>query len=259
MGFGRALVCMLVAALAGDLDDTYERSVYAYEPVYCYQSLGAVSCYRQPQQRDARRRRSPWSGTIQVSATGAGGESGGGAAAEDRPLFARSGAGSSAARQHNHHREDNVDSWKRYLPLLTPSSSVRPSWRRRFCSSRPEQPPWKRRRGALTPPGRWPRAFARSRHRRSSDAAEAEELRRVGKGVVRQNGDRSQRHRLQTALHIAGQIEAEMFGAAGGDEQGGIGRLVLDELTAEGIADFIRRLADAKGRRRRRLLGATPS
>jgi hypothetical protein len=36
-------------------ESAYERSVTDYEPVYCYQSLGGVTCHRQPNHRDARR------------------------------------------------------------------------------------------------------------------------------------------------------------------------------------------------------------
>tara|TARA_R110001599_G_scaffold122268_1_gene294033 strand:- start:248 stop:802 length:555 start_codon:yes stop_codon:yes gene_type:complete len=35
--------------------DEYERQVHAWEPVYCYQSLGAAECYRTPKHADARR------------------------------------------------------------------------------------------------------------------------------------------------------------------------------------------------------------
>jgi hypothetical protein len=57
MGFGRVLAATLLASLAActSYESAYERSVYEYEPVYCYQSLAAVSCYRKPQARDARR------------------------------------------------------------------------------------------------------------------------------------------------------------------------------------------------------------
>lgn len=57
MGFERVLAGLFLALLAGctSYESAYERRVYDYEPVYCYQSLGAVSCYREPRPRDARR------------------------------------------------------------------------------------------------------------------------------------------------------------------------------------------------------------
>jgi hypothetical protein len=33
----------------------YEEGVYEYEPTYCYQSLGGVSCHTEPNHRDERR------------------------------------------------------------------------------------------------------------------------------------------------------------------------------------------------------------
>ena len=33
----------------------YEEGVYDYEPVYCYQSIGAVECYAAPKFRDEKR------------------------------------------------------------------------------------------------------------------------------------------------------------------------------------------------------------
>ena len=33
----------------------YEAAVEEFEPVYCYQSLGGVSCYKKPNFRDERR------------------------------------------------------------------------------------------------------------------------------------------------------------------------------------------------------------
>jgi len=35
--------------------DGYEKSVYAMEPVYCYQSLGKAQCFKEPRHRDERR------------------------------------------------------------------------------------------------------------------------------------------------------------------------------------------------------------
>lgn len=57
MGFGRVLAWLLLAMLCActSYESAYVRSVYNYEPVYCYQSLGTVSCYREPRPRDARR------------------------------------------------------------------------------------------------------------------------------------------------------------------------------------------------------------
>ena len=36
-------------------ESAYEKAVYDDEPVYCYQSLGAVDCYRKPYRRDDAR------------------------------------------------------------------------------------------------------------------------------------------------------------------------------------------------------------
>ncbi len=33
----------------------YEKAVYDFEPVYCYQSIGGVECYKTPKHRDERR------------------------------------------------------------------------------------------------------------------------------------------------------------------------------------------------------------
>ena len=57
MGRGRVVGGLLLSVLGActSYESAYERSVYDYEPLYCYQSLGAVSCYRQPKQTDARR------------------------------------------------------------------------------------------------------------------------------------------------------------------------------------------------------------
>lgn len=57
MGCGRVLAGLLLVILGActSYESAYERTVYDYEPTYCYQTLAAVSCYRQPQPRDARR------------------------------------------------------------------------------------------------------------------------------------------------------------------------------------------------------------
>ncbi|MFO1154865.1 MAG: hypothetical protein U1E42_14575 [Rhodospirillales bacterium] len=60
-GLAGRLVAPLVAVatlLTGgctSYESAYERSVTDYEPIYCYQSLGGVTCHRQPDHRDARR------------------------------------------------------------------------------------------------------------------------------------------------------------------------------------------------------------
>ena len=33
----------------------YEKAVYDYEPVYCYQTIGAVQCFKEPNHRDEKR------------------------------------------------------------------------------------------------------------------------------------------------------------------------------------------------------------
>ena len=35
--------------------DAYEEAVYDHEPVYCYQSLAAVQCFKEPQHHDKLR------------------------------------------------------------------------------------------------------------------------------------------------------------------------------------------------------------
>ena len=46
-------VCLLVGA-CGYVSE-YEKGVYDYEPVYCYQSIGGVECFKEPKHRDERR------------------------------------------------------------------------------------------------------------------------------------------------------------------------------------------------------------
>jgi hypothetical protein len=36
-------------------ESEYEKGVYDYEPLYCYQTIGAVDCRREPHHRDAAR------------------------------------------------------------------------------------------------------------------------------------------------------------------------------------------------------------
>jgi hypothetical protein len=49
-----ALAVGLLVAACGYVD-RYEEGVYAYEPTYCYKSIGTVRCYREPFHRDQRR------------------------------------------------------------------------------------------------------------------------------------------------------------------------------------------------------------
>lgn len=46
-------VCLVLGA-CGYVSE-YEKGVYDYEPVYCYQSLGGVQCFDTPNHRDERR------------------------------------------------------------------------------------------------------------------------------------------------------------------------------------------------------------
>ena len=47
------LCASFLALLSGcGFVDKYEESVHQMEPIYCYQSLGAVECLRQPYRRD---------------------------------------------------------------------------------------------------------------------------------------------------------------------------------------------------------------
>jgi hypothetical protein len=52
-----ALAVFAVFAVSGCVayETAYEKAVYDDEPVYCYQSLGAVDCYRRPNRRDDAR------------------------------------------------------------------------------------------------------------------------------------------------------------------------------------------------------------
>lgn len=52
-----ALAVLAILALPGCIsyESAYERAVYDDEPVYCYQSLGSVDCYRSPNRRDDMR------------------------------------------------------------------------------------------------------------------------------------------------------------------------------------------------------------
>jgi hypothetical protein len=51
-----AKVIALLVALSGcGYVDAYEEAVYDREPLYCYQSLGTVQCFKEPQHHDERR------------------------------------------------------------------------------------------------------------------------------------------------------------------------------------------------------------
>jgi hypothetical protein len=50
-----ALAALLCAAACTSFESEYEKGVYDYEPLYCYQTLGGVDCHRKPHQRDAAR------------------------------------------------------------------------------------------------------------------------------------------------------------------------------------------------------------
>jgi len=52
-----ALAAFAILAAGGctSYESAYERAVYDAEPVYCYQSLGAVDCHRTPHRRDDAR------------------------------------------------------------------------------------------------------------------------------------------------------------------------------------------------------------
>jgi hypothetical protein len=50
-----ALIALLCLAGCTSFESEYEKGVYDYEPLYCYQTLGGVDCHRQPHHRDAAR------------------------------------------------------------------------------------------------------------------------------------------------------------------------------------------------------------
>ncbi|MGF1639965.1 MAG: hypothetical protein ACFCUO_03360 [Rhodospirillales bacterium] len=51
---GAAVAASMVAGCGGDRS-RYEAGVSDYDPVYCYRTLGGVSCFDTPRHRDARR------------------------------------------------------------------------------------------------------------------------------------------------------------------------------------------------------------
>jgi hypothetical protein len=50
-----ALVALLSLPGCTPFESEYEKGVYDYEPLYCYQTLGGVDCHRKPNYRDAAR------------------------------------------------------------------------------------------------------------------------------------------------------------------------------------------------------------
>jgi hypothetical protein len=61
MRAGTEVALLLGFALVECLDactgyeSEYEKGVYDYEPVYCYQTIGGVDCHREPRHRDSAR------------------------------------------------------------------------------------------------------------------------------------------------------------------------------------------------------------
>ena len=52
----KGMIFVVAAALGGcSYVDSYEEAVYDREPLYCYQSLASVECYRTPDQTDEKR------------------------------------------------------------------------------------------------------------------------------------------------------------------------------------------------------------
>ncbi len=51
---GATVVFGLVLSACGHVDE-YEKHVHDWEPVYCYKSLAATACYREPKHADNRR------------------------------------------------------------------------------------------------------------------------------------------------------------------------------------------------------------
>ena len=50
-----ALLALPVILSACSYVSEYEKGVYDYEPVYCYQSIGAIQCFDAPRFRDEKR------------------------------------------------------------------------------------------------------------------------------------------------------------------------------------------------------------
>ena len=122
-----ALAAFAILGLSGcvSYESAYEKAIYDDEPVYCYQSLGAVDCYRKPYRRDdarlvnyygpapARTRPPKLPPAAELQAP---------PAAEEAPN-AQPPAGAQAARGYadpgGGGDETTEETWKHWLPLIS--------------------------------------------------------------------------------------------------------------------------------------------
>ncbi|MFO1129529.1 MAG: hypothetical protein U1E66_13980 [Rhodospirillales bacterium] len=131
-------VVLLLTGGCTSYESAYEREVTDYEPVYCYQSLAAVTCHREPDHRDSRRlvnyygpAPSKYEAPEQAEAARPAAPPKGGKAVRDaepqvaaaEPADDKDGKGETIATAKDGTkvvvvREDGGD-WRYYLPFLT--------------------------------------------------------------------------------------------------------------------------------------------
>ncbi len=127
-----AVVALAVLLTAGctSYELAYERAVTDYEPVYCYQSLGGVTCHREPNHRDARRlvnyygpAPSKYEAPERPDPAEPAPPPDGGAAVRDpepKPQAVRPGSAPTAVAPANAvAARDEGGDWRYYLPFLT--------------------------------------------------------------------------------------------------------------------------------------------
>ncbi len=122
MGPCRVFLGCLLALLAGctSYESAYERGVYDYEPTYCYQSLAAVTCHREPQPRDARRLVNYYGPAPSKYDPPEAAEPADPQAPPERSRFVLDPEPDPAGEGiPGYLVEDDRDDWKRYLPILT--------------------------------------------------------------------------------------------------------------------------------------------
>jgi hypothetical protein len=117
-------ISLLVFILAGCMsyESAYEEAVYDEEPIYCYQSLAAVDCYRKPDRRSDSRlvnyygpapgRTRPPKLQPAIELQAPPGEAG----QADQPLVQPA-----AADEQTRSADDanSADDWKDWLPLIS--------------------------------------------------------------------------------------------------------------------------------------------
>lgn len=126
-----ALVALAFLGACTSFESEYEKGVYDYEPLYCYQTLGGVDCHRRPHHRDAARlvnyygpapgkykpskppEESPLRAPPKVSAEASPGPASSAAASTDAQDASDAGENSEAAAS------EQKSEWKEWLPLLS--------------------------------------------------------------------------------------------------------------------------------------------